>query len=123
MHVFIAEVCSGLDAERLRPFRDALRSCGAAVVNDPHSPEAFVLPWTEAATVASHIQGLALGAWKDRQRTGRPQLYWLPACSAPIPAGYRFYADAAIHLPGEFAEAARLICNSDNSGAPVQPPK
>lgn len=62
MHVFVAEVCSGLDVERLRPSRDAQRSCGAALVGDPQSAEAFVLPWTQTATVASHIQSLALDA-------------------------------------------------------------
>ena len=122
MRVFVAEVCSGLDAERLRPFRDALRSRGAAHVEDPQSAEAFVLPWTEAATVASHIQGLALDAWKDRQRSGRPHLFWLQLCSQPIPPGYRFYADAAIHLPGEFAEAARLISGAPRFTHPTQLP-
>lgn len=121
MRVFVAEVWSGLDAERLRAFRDALRSCGAALVDDPQSAEAFVLPWTEAATVASHIQSLALDAWKDRQRTGR-QLFRLQLCSAPIPPGYRFYADAAIHLPGEFTEAARLISGAPRFTHPTQLP-
>lgn len=82
-----------------------------------------MLPWTEAATVASHIQGLTLDAWKDRQRSGRPQLFWLQLCSEPIPPGYRSYADAAIHLPGEFAEAARLISGAPRFTRPTRLPE
>ena len=121
MQVFVAEVWCGLDAERLRPFHDALHACGASLVDDPRSADAFVLPWTETAAIASHVQGLAVDAWNARRRSGRPQLFWLPICSEPIPPGYHFYADAAIHLPREFTEAARLICRSNTSAAAPQP--
>ena len=122
MQVFVAEACSGLDAESVRPLRDALRCFGAVLVKKPQSAEAFVLAWTETAAVASHVQALALDAWKLRECTGRPQLFWWPISSEPVPAGYQFYAEAAIPLPADAAAAARLICRSDEAAAPAEQP-
>ena len=116
--IFVAEVVSGRDSDKLETFRAEVIRLGAEITNNRDLASGFILPWTSYTAVASHVLSWAMEVERRSKVSGTPRLYWLPVDGPlSVPAGYSEFESAAMHLPDNQKLAATAMMEDMETGA------